>query len=837
MKKNLLLILLGITCFASKAQNCFWAKSMGGTYDEVGISIAIDDSGNVYTTGYFRGTVDFDPGPLVNNLSSGWYAAFITKMDNSGNLLWAKSIGTLNTVIGNSIALDNSGNVYIIGSFQNSSDFDPGSGTDTLTAVGSYDIFVCKLNSAGDFLWARSMGGPNADQGMSIATDGMGSVYISGAFQGTCDFDPDATSHNITAAGPNDIYIAKLDSTGNFVWAKSIGSAGNNNDICRITADSSGNVYATGRFMGTTDFDPGALVNNLISAGAQDIFVAKFNSAGDYVWARSMGEINDEYGASISVDASGNVYTTGTFQGTLDFNPGAGTNNLSALPAGTSDIFLSKLDSTGTFVWAKSIGGSSDDAGSSVATDIHNNVYVTGYFRNTADFNPGSGTFDLTSAGMTDIFITKLGSDGSFLWAKQMGGADDDWIESIAIDINSNVYSTGRYNATCDFDPSSGVYDLTSLGATDIFVNKLNDPLLASISSQINVDCFGASNGSAIALGTGGALPYIYSWNTSPVQTNDTAVSLPAGNYTVTITENAGCSQTASVVITEPAAESALICMVTVDSLSQHNIIVWDKTSLVDVDSFIVYREISTNNYQPIAAVSFDSLSEFVDTVRTRYFPNTGNPNEGTYRYKIAAKNSCGNSGPKSPYHNTIYLLNSGGTFYWTQLYTIEGGANPVANYVLMRDNLSNGTWTTVTSVAGSQQTINDPLYTIYQSTATWKVETQWSITCSPTRSFSTSVSNKYSNVVTKVDENSLEQSVSIFPNPSAGKFTFLYKSSELKNLQFNIEVYNVLGEKIYDQLKDSNDFDIDLADQTKGVYFIKVKTGEELFTSRLVIQ
>ena len=227
-----------------------------------------------------------------------------------------------------------------------------------------------------------------------------------------------------------------------FEWAKGIG--GTSYDIgYSITTDASGNIYTTGYFNGTVDFDPGGGTFNLTSVGGMDIFISKVNSSGDFLWAKGIGGTSDDYGKSITTDESGNVYTTGYFQGTADFDPGLGTFNLTS--AGGEDIFISKLNSSGDFLWTKRLGGTSDDASSSITTDGSGNVYTTGSFYETVDFDPGSSTFNLTSAGYGDIFISKLNSSGNFLWAKSMGGTSTGIGNSIITDASGNVYTTGYF--------------------------------------------------------------------------------------------------------------------------------------------------------------------------------------------------------------------------------------------------------------------------------------------------------------------------------------------------------------------------------------------------------
>ena len=322
--------------------------------------------------------------------------------------------------------------------------------------------------------WAKGMGGTSNDYGRSIALDASGNVYTAGYFYGTADFDPGAEIYNLTSAGSADIFISKSDSSGNFVWAKSMG--GTNYDIGNsIALDASGNVYTTGIFYGTADFDPGTGTANLTSVGNGNIFISKLDASGNFVYAKSVGGTNGNEGFSIAIDTSGNVYTTGYFYGTADFDPGAGIFYLTSVSASYSDIFISKLDTSGDFVYAKSMGGTNYDISNSIALDASGNIYSTGYFQGTSDFDPGVGTFNLTSAdSAADIFISKLDASGNFVWAKQIGGTDYDYGRSMSLDASGNVYTTGDFYGTVDFDPGAGTFNLTSGSGAAIFISKLD---------------------------------------------------------------------------------------------------------------------------------------------------------------------------------------------------------------------------------------------------------------------------------------------------------------------------------------------------------------------------
>ncbi|MBK7426249.1 MAG: SBBP repeat-containing protein [Saprospiraceae bacterium] len=531
----LLLMVAGIP--KSFAQDFLWAKSMGGTLTEIGLGNAVDGSGNVYTTGYFEGTADFDPGAGTANLTSaGSSDIFVSKLDANGNFLWAKSMGGTSFDAGYGIAVDGSGNVYTIGYFGGTVDFDPGAGTSNLTSAGIDDIYVSKLDANGNFLWIKSMGGSAADNGYSIALDGSGNVYTTGYFRVTVDFDPGAGTANLISAGSTDIFVSKLDANGNFLWAKSMGG-GTGDDIgIEIAIDGSGNVYTTGYFAGTVDFDPGAGTANLTSAGSADIFVSKLDANGNFLWAKSMGGTSFDNGNCIAADGSGKVYSTGYFQGTADFDPGTGTANLTS--AGDGDIFVSKLDANGNFLWAKSMGGSATDNSYGSAADGSGNVYTTGYFAGTVDFDPGAGTANLTSGGVQDIFVSKLDANGNFLWAKSMGGTASDIGYSIAVDGSDNVYTTGYFGGTVDFDPGAGTASLTSAGGLDIFVSKLGQDLVVCptiTAPSVTQPTCAIPTGTIVVNATGsGALEYSIN-NGSTWQSNNTYGGQAPGNYNIKV--------------------------------------------------------------------------------------------------------------------------------------------------------------------------------------------------------------------------------------------------------------------------------------------------------------
>ncbi|MEA3445886.1 MAG: SBBP repeat-containing protein, partial [Bacteroidota bacterium] len=368
-------------------------------------------------------------------------------MGQEAQLEWAVGLGGNNSEEGNSVTVDDFGNVYSTGYFMGEADFDPDPEKNySLISNGSWDIYISKLDAQGNFIWAKSMGGTGYDNGHDLAIDAAGNVYITGFYNGTVDFDPNPyKNYELSSQGGYDVFISKFDASGNFVWAKSMG--GKYTDYgYSLAVDSAGNVYTSGHFKETADFDPGIGNYYINSNGNSDIFISKLDAMGNFVWATFTGGDNIDKAYSLTLDAQSNVYTTGQFKGSIDFDPGQGTAYLTS--NGGKDIFVSKLDNNGKFVWAGNMGSITDDEGYSVAIDDSGNVFVTGKFSGTADFDPGKESYFLTSNGSYDLFLLKLDAQGNFITANSIGGSSIDYACSLAFDKDKNVYQTGVFAGT-----------------------------------------------------------------------------------------------------------------------------------------------------------------------------------------------------------------------------------------------------------------------------------------------------------------------------------------------------------------------------------------------------
>lgn len=476
MTKNLLLLAGIFIAAQATSQNLEWARAWGGTSDDHGKGIDVDSSGNVYSIGDFTDTVDFDPGPAVFTMSStSGSAAFVSKFDAAGNFLWAVQLGAGSNCYAYAIDVDAAGTVYVTGCFTGAGDFDPGAGTNLLTSVQVSDIFVCKLNTSGALIWVAQLGGSDYQEGHGIVVDANGAVYTSGWFAGTVDFDPGAGTTLLSAGGPPNAYVSKLDASGNFAWASQF-YANANVEAYDIALDASGNVYTAGRFIGVADFDPGAAAFSMTPTGLQDVFISKLDNAGNFVWAKQIsGPNTNSWCWTLTVDISGNVLLAGVFGASTDFDPGPGVYTVPSQAGG--DIFVVKLTAAGNLIWAKNFAGGSLNEAYGIATDAAGAIYVAGAYRGTTDFDPGVGVYNITAgtASATDLFVCKLDSAGGFGWAFSTGDQAQDDASCIATDAAYNVYITGTFRFSIDADPGSGVTMLLGNGFfRDPYIIKLN---------------------------------------------------------------------------------------------------------------------------------------------------------------------------------------------------------------------------------------------------------------------------------------------------------------------------------------------------------------------------
>jgi len=388
----------------------------GGKINSANIAeIIVDNDQNVIIVGDHRSTTDFDPGPGIQNVStpSGVTENFVLKLDSGGNFVWVK-IFKVEKVL--DVEIDNFNNISIIGLFEGTSDFDPGTATFNLTSVGFNDIFTLKLDSMGLFQWAIQLGGTHPqDVAKTLDIDSAGNLYLAGSFNGTVDFNPGGGTHNLTSNGGSgfDAFLLKLNDSGQFIWVRSFGGA--HSDFGSLVAvDSWGNSYSTGSFEGVVDFDPGPGIFNLVGDPPFSVpaakYILKLDSNGNFGWAKKLNGFLGIMSITNNQSNANDIYYSGWFSDTVDFDFSYGTDIRTPGLNVSADAFVSRFDSAGNYVNVATYGS----GGSAIAYDVevfnNNHIYSVGSFRDSADFNPGSGIqYEYAaSAGWRDVYVLKL---------------------------------------------------------------------------------------------------------------------------------------------------------------------------------------------------------------------------------------------------------------------------------------------------------------------------------------------------------------------------------------------------------------------------------------------
>lgn len=363
-----------------------WIRRAGGVGGDVGWGIGVDRIGNVYSTGEFELTAGWGPGDSLT--TSGSNDIYLTKHSNAGNLIWVKKYGWTGDDKSRALTVDRDGNSYVTGYFSGTARF----GTINVTSSGNNDVYIAKIDSAGEPLWVRKGGGTREDRGRSVVLDRQGNVFITGTFTQSATFN----STTLNSLGKNSLFVAKYDNNGNFLWAKGAGTCCDTTRGNAVSVDANGDVYIAGYFKDNTTIGS----NSFTSFGASDIFVAKYDGVnGDVLWSKQAGGPYDDIGFACTFDTVKNqLYVAGQ----IDDHGYFGTIYVGA--AGNRDVVIAAYDPSGTEIWARPGGGNQRDAGQAITCDTLNNIYTTGFFNDTASF----GTTILQGYPKADFFVAKM---------------------------------------------------------------------------------------------------------------------------------------------------------------------------------------------------------------------------------------------------------------------------------------------------------------------------------------------------------------------------------------------------------------------------------------------
>jgi hypothetical protein len=477
-------VLLALS-IAAEAQDFEWVKQFGGANVTEGNKIVTDQWGNVYSMGTFSGTVDFDPGPGTFTLNSGWGLGwkcnFVCKLDSSGGFLWVKSFSDVRV---NDLITDQYGNLFVLGAFNGTVDIDPGA---TTYIIGPHpnSAYILKLDPTGNFIWVKTLNSTanTADcYGQSIALDSAQNIYITGGLTGNgpYDFDPDTSTYYLSGNLSN-FFISVLDSNGKFLFAKVRNSSTYNYIYYSVYPGKSIAILGNGVMVSGVEVDK----NNV---STQRLFFTKYDASGNELWSKTIaGPYPSGLLFSYMSAFSNVVFVVGSYIGTIDFDPGPGIANRSS-PAFHYSHYILALTDSGNFIQVQQIDDNAPNGyvkpSFQAITDAAGSIYISGCFEGLVDFAPNIGQIVNLSSANKSGFILKLDPFGEFEWVKQIGENSNCSVNGMALDAFGNIYTVGSFTGTVDFDPA-GTYNLSALGSFDAFVHKLSGPLITGVKEMI----------------------------------------------------------------------------------------------------------------------------------------------------------------------------------------------------------------------------------------------------------------------------------------------------------------------------------------------------------------
>lgn len=438
-------VFIAVLCLVltSSVHAQYWMQKGGGSALDEGYSIAVDGSGNTYSTGYFSSNATFG---TTSFSSSGATDIYVVKTNNTGVVQWAVKAGGSGADRAHSIAIDGSGNSYITGYYSGTATF----GTTSLVSEGLQDVFVAKYSSSGVLQWAVSAGGSLADIGNGIDVDNSGNSYIAGEFKGEADFG----STTLTSQGGSiDAFLMKVNSSGSIQWVEH-GAGSHANKAVDVACDGSGNSYTLGTFSDTITFDN--VHNNTMLNVA---FLVKYNASGAEQWFKIIGGGASVQPTAIDYTAAG-VYVTGDFTGNLTFYNSPNTVLTNSYDEG---VFVAKYAAAGSTTWASASGSDSPIHSRDIAVDGSGNAYIIGDFECAlGEYSDNYGEATFNSVGYSDIFTAKFTSAGAWSFGRNLGSRKDDFGRGIDVSSSGSIHFTGSFQPKL-FVPVSSNFSSSNL--------------------------------------------------------------------------------------------------------------------------------------------------------------------------------------------------------------------------------------------------------------------------------------------------------------------------------------------------------------------------------------
>jgi hypothetical protein len=833
-----------------------WSRYYGGNATDEGLSCALDSSGNVFIAGLTNSSSGLASSEYVGTYTGLGQESFIAKFDNDGQHLWGKYFQGYGDQYIQNCATDGSGAVYLSGLCDIANVYN---GHQSVYGGGAWDAMLVKLNSAGQHLWSTYYGGAGDDVGRFCTTDSNGDVYLCGGTTSTAGIA--SLGEQNTNGGGNDAFLVKFNSAGVRQWGTYYGVDGNDQGFL-CAADNNGHVYVAGLSASLS----GMAFNGHQSTnggGTWDGFLVKFFGNCqpieiDYTQSELGVPCHGDETVSIAINT-----TDGTSP--LKFSSDGGaifqtSNVFEGLGAGSYNLIVKDANECISEQQTASISQPSLLSISAVGS---NNTCPQGTI----------GTINVTASGGTGSYEYSVNNGAAYQSQNPITGLLSATYDVVVRDANGcvsmpqnititeptafNVTFTGQdplcYGQTngllvvmasggtgslqyslngASYQPSTLFTNLAA-GEYDVIVKDaancesfhsvtIDQPEQISLSVlSEDVECRDGANGSITLTVAGGVADYQYSW-VPQVSTTASASDLSAGSYAITVTDDNNCDQTTNVTITEPETIAMPVCLVSVDSASTYNIIIWERPISTEIDSFYVYREVTQGNYQRIGTLPYTADGRFDDY--------NANPNVTSYRYRISALDTCGVESPLSPFHNTIHLQQLGnGNLLWSH-YGIEGQVNPVQFYRVYRDNYNTGDFQPISNtVPGGNNSYTDINFGMYPN-ASYVVDVAWTLSCDPSRVLTTTRSNRYTSQLPVGLSSANNFDFSLFPNPATSSVTIVLPDHVGPQV---IYVLNALGQEVMRANAVGGHNTVAIDGFAKGMYSVRMESS----VKRLIVE
>ena len=854
MKKliTLIVVLTTYTGIFSQTPQADWVHQYGNAVE----AVHVDNNGYIFTVGSFNQTT-FGTFPL--NYTTGGNV-FLYKSNAAGNVLWAKQYGQSSatpTPQVQDVITDAAGNIFIFGWFQGTATF----GSSTFTSAGASDMFICKLDSNGDVLWAKKFGNTGYDLGYNgaLGVDNNGNVFLGVRFQVSITIG----STNYTSAGAEDLIFIKMDTNGNVVWSQKFGGSGKDENY-EMVVDAAGNSYYVGLYTNTISFGSTTLTGT--GTGTSSFYIVKLDPSGSVVWAKKMNSTGSSNGNNIKLTGDGNIYVAGTFMGTVSF----GGFSVTSVTSSNVDVVFSKLDTNGNVAWVKNVGSTANIYSGALDIKSNGNIVLSGEFTGTSVAGASAGSFD--------VYVAEYTSGGTFVWAKRFGSTGGDLNNCLAVGPDNAIYAGGYFNGTVQFDS----YTQTQTTYNRAYLVRLSDcnPTAHSInetaceSFQLNAETYTSSGTYTQVLENAAGCDSIITLNLTINQPTSSSFTVtecesytwPVNNQTYTtsgtyahVIPNANnCDSTITLILTinQPTSSSVAITECesytwplnnqTYTSSGTYTHVIPNATNC---DSTITLN--LTINQSTNSLVAITECESYTWPLNNQTYTASG-----TYTHVIPNANNCDstitlNLTINQPTSSTMTQTACGSYTLNGQTYTNSG----TYTQVIPNANNCDSTITLNLTIIEVNTTVTASgiVLTATQSNATY----QW-IDCDnndapiagvTAQSFTPTQNGNYAVAITangctetsdcmpvnSVGIESVEQNGwSVYPNPGNGVFMVQGESVNTAT----IKVMNSLGQELTPATTFSNNIlTIDLGQEASGVYLLEIYDGKSSITIRLLKQ